>query len=98
MFIISIIFAFVLATVLHSGVRKFVRNRLRYVDSVQKGFVPFIAGGAALIAVLPLAVLPVIGSFIGIGTALAAGLAVGSGVAAGVRDIRTGVAPLISNR
>ena len=95
MFIISIIFAFVLATVLHSGARKFVRNRLRYVDSVQKGFVPFIAGGAALIAVMPVAAfLP----FVGLGTALTVGLAVGSGVAAGVRDIRTGVSPLISDR
>ena len=93
--IISFAIAIVLATVLHSGVRKFVRNRLRYVDSVQKGFVPFVAGGAALIAVMPVAAfLP----FIGIGTALTVGLAVGSGVAAGVRDIRTGVLPLISDR
>lgn len=93
--IISFAIAMVLATVLHSGVRKFVRNRLRYVDSVQKGFVPFIAGFAALIACMPVAaVLP----FVGIGTALTVGLAVGSGVAAGVRDIRTGVSPLISDR
>ncbi len=93
--LISFAIAMVLATVLHSGVRKFVRNRLRYVDAVQKGFVPFIAGGAVLIAVMPLAALL---PFVGIGTALTAGLAVGSGVAAGVRDIRTGVSPLISNR
>ena len=93
--VISFAIAIALATVLHSGVRKFVRNRLRYVDSVQKGFVPFIAGGVALVAVMPVAaVLP----FVGIGTALTVGLAVGSGVAAGVRDIRTGVSPLISDR
>ena len=93
--LVSFAIAMVLATVLHSGVRKFVRNRLRYVDAVQKGFVPFIAGAAALVVVMPLAAfLP----FIGIGTALTAGLAVGSGVAAGVRDIRTGVLPLISDR
>lgn len=95
--IISFAIAMVLATVLHGGARKFVRDRLRYVDAVQKGFVPFIAGGAALVAVIPFTVMPVIGMFVGIGTALTAGLAVGSGVAAGVRDIKSGAAPLIRN-
>ena len=92
--VISFAIAMVLATVLHGGARKFVRDRLRYVDSVQKGFVPFIAGAAALIVMIPVAgLLP----FVGIGTALTAGLAVGSGVAAGVRDIKTGVSPIIRN-
>lgn len=96
--IISIVLSFAaavaVATVLHAGARRFVRDRLRYVDSVQKGFVPFLAGGAALLVMLPVvAVVPIIG----IGTALTAGLAVGSGVAAGVRDIRSGAAPLIRN-
>ncbi|MEP6834851.1 MAG: hypothetical protein ABJB74_15765 [Gemmatimonas sp.] len=93
--IISFAIAIILATALHSGVRKFVRNRLRYVDAVQKGFVPFVAGGVALIVAMPvMAFLPLVG----LGTALTVGLAVGSGVAAGVRDIRTGVSPLISDR
>lgn len=92
--VISFAIALALATVLHGGARRFVRDRLRYVDSVQKGFVPFLAGGAALLVMLPVvAFVPLIG----IGTALTAGLAVGSGVAAGVRDIRSGVAPLIRN-
>ncbi|MBC8089435.1 MAG: hypothetical protein H7Z40_19395 [Phycisphaerae bacterium] len=91
--ILSFAVAVALATVLHGTARKFVRDRLRYVDSVQKGFVPFIAGGAALMVVLPFTALPIIG----LGTALTVGLAVGSGVAAGVRDIRSGVAPLIKN-
>ena len=91
--IISFAVAVALAMVLHGTARRFVRDRLRYVDSVQKGFVPFIAGGAAIIAVLPFMALPIIG----IGTALTVGLAVGSGVAAGVRDIRSGAAPLIKN-
>ena len=92
--ILSFIVAFVLATLLHGGARRFVRDRLRYVDAVQKGFAPFLAGGATLLVMLPVVgMLPIIG----IGTALTAGLAVGSGVAAGVRDIRTGVAPLIKN-
>ncbi len=91
--IISFAVAFALAMVLHGTARKFVRDRLRYVDAIQKGFVPFIAGGAALMAVLPFTALPIIG----LGTALTVGLAVGSGVAAGVRDIKSGVAPLIKN-
>jgi hypothetical protein len=90
----SFAIALVLATLLHGGARRFVRDRLRYVDSVQKGFVPFLAGGAALLVMLPVvAFIPIIG----FGTALTAGLAVGSGVAAGVRDIRSGVSPLIKN-
>lgn len=89
--IISFIIAIVLATLLHGGTRRFVRDRLRYVDSVQKGFVPLAAGGAAFLVAI---VLP----YIGIGIAATAGLAVGSGVIAGVRDIRSGVSTLISNR
>lgn len=93
--VISFAIAMVLATVLHSGARRFVRDRLRYVDAVQKGLAPFAAGLAAMVVMLPVAaVLP----FVGIGTALTAGFAVGTGVAAGVRDIKSGVAPLISNR
>ena len=89
--IISFIVAIVLAIFLHGGTRKFVRDRLRYVDSVQRGFVPFLAGGAAFLVAV---VMP----YIGVGIALTAGLAVGSGIIAGVRDIRSGVSPLISNR
>jgi hypothetical protein len=95
--VISFIVAIALATLLHGGARRFVRDRLRYVDTVQKGFVPFIAGGAALLAVLPFTALPIVGAVVGLGTALTAGLAVGSGVAAGVRDIRSGESPLIRN-
>ena len=92
--IISFAIAIALATVVHGGARRFVRDRLRYVDSVQKGFVPFLAGAAALAVMLPVvAVIPILG----IGTALTVGLATGSGVAAGVRDIRSGASPLIQN-
>lgn len=93
--IISFAVAVVLATILHGGARRFVRDRLRYVDAVQKAFAPFVAGGMAMVVMAPIvAVVPIVG----IGTVLTAGLAVGSGVAAGVRDIKSGVAPLISNR
>lgn len=93
--ILSFIVAIIVATVVHRGARRFVRDRLRYVDVIQKGIAPFLAGALVMLVLTPIAFLmPVIG----IGTVLTAGLAAGSGVAAGVRDIRSGVSPLISNR
>jgi len=94
--LISIILSFIIATivaiVLHGSTRRFVRNRLRYVDAVQRGIAPWVAGGAAfLLSMLLVPILPLVG----IGTAITAALAVGSGVAAGARDIRQGTAPII---
>lgn len=91
-FVISFGVATVAAIILHGTSRRFVRNRLRYVEAVQKGITPWAAGGAVFVVGALLApLLP----FVGIGTALTAGLAVGSGVAAGVRDIRTGTTPIV---
>lgn len=91
-FLISLIIAVVLATVLHGATRRFVRNRLRYVDVVQTAIAPFVAGGAAF--ALSALVVPFI-PIVGLGTALTAGLAVGSGVAAGARDIKRGTSPVV---
>ncbi len=91
-FLISFGIAVAAATVLYSTARRFVRNRLRYVDAVQKGIAPWVAGGAVLLvgsAIAPL--LP----FVGIGTAISAAFAFGSGVAAGARDIRNGTLPIV---
>ena len=91
-FILSFAIATVLAIVLHSAARRFVRNRLRYVDAVQKAIVPWAAGGAAfLVGALLVPVIPIVG----IGTAITAALAVGSGVAAGAKDIRQGTLPVV---
>ncbi|MEQ1692718.1 MAG: hypothetical protein ABMA00_15615 [Gemmatimonas sp.] len=91
-FILSFAIASVIAIVMHSAARRFVRNRLRYVDAVQKAIVPWAAGGAAfLLGALLVPVLPIVG----IGTAITAALAVGTGVAAGAKDIRQGIAPVI---
>jgi hypothetical protein len=91
-FLISFAIASVLAIVLHGTTRRFVRNRLRYVDAVQKGLAPWAAGGAAfLIGAVLVPFLPVVG----IGTALTAGMAVGTGVAAGARDIKRGSSPVV---
>lgn len=90
--LLSFAIASILWVVLHGSTRKFVRNRLRYVDAVQKAIAPWLAGGAAfLVGSVVVGVLPVVG----LGTALTAALAVGSGVAAGARDIRQGVSPIV---
>jgi hypothetical protein len=92
MLVVSFVLSLAVAIVLHSSTRRFVRNRLRYVDAVQKALAPWAAGGATLLAsLLVVGVLPLVG----IGTALTAALAVGSGVAAGARDIRRGTTPII---
>jgi hypothetical protein len=90
MFIFSFIsFVIALAAVVigYSGARRFVRDRLRYVDGAQKGTAPIIAGiGAFLIAWLVTGLLPLVGT----GTAIAFAVSVATGVASGARDIKSG--------
>jgi len=66
--------------------KRFVGQRLRFVDAVQSPWAPWIAGAGAAILASPLAFLPLIGST----TALVFGLGVGLGTASGVRTIRRG--------
>jgi hypothetical protein len=67
-------------------VRQFVRNRLRYVDQVQRRRAAWLAAGAAALAAAPVVwVLPVLGG----GTALLFGAGVGLAVSHGARDIRS---------
>ena len=65
--------------------RKFVRERLKFVDGAQTMKAPVIAGLVAWALAMPLTwILP-----LGMGTALLFGLSVGMGVRAGAKDIRT---------
>ena len=65
--------------------RRFVRERLKYVDGAQTLKAPIIAGLAAWAIAMPITwIVPLIGA----GTALLFGAAVGLGVRAGARDIR----------
>ena len=65
--------------------RKFVRDRLKYVDGAQTLKAPILAGLAAWAIATPLTwFVPLIGA----GTAVLFGLSVGLGVRAGARDIR----------
>jgi sorbitol-specific phosphotransferase system component IIBC len=78
----------VLAVVMgYSGARRFVRERLRYVDGAQKGTAPIIAGIVAFLIALPVVwLLPIVGT----GTAIAFAVSVATGVAVGARDIKSG--------
>jgi hypothetical protein len=65
--------------------QRFVENRLRYVDAVQRPYAPLLAGVIAGVVAIPIvAILPVIG----VGTAVLFGVSVFAGVASGAREIR----------
>ena len=65
--------------------RRFVRERLRFVDAAHKPSVPVIAGAAAALAAGPVVwLLPLVGA----PTALIFGIGVGWGVYHGSRDVR----------
>jgi hypothetical protein len=92
MILFSLAIAMVIAYAAQSATRRFVRERLRYVDAARKGIAPWLAGGvAALVAAPVVAVLPIVGA----GTALTLGVAVGMGVANGARDIKQGTSPVV---
>jgi hypothetical protein len=85
--LIAFIIATLVATLGYRTARRFVRERLRYVDAAHGSTAPWIAGGvAALVAAVLAAVLP----FVGLAAALAFGVSVALGVAAGARDLKTG--------
>ena len=65
-------------------VRRFVRDRLRFVDGVHRPGVPLLAGVAAAAVALPLTLFPVVN----MGTAFLFGIGVGTGVAAGRRELK----------
>lgn len=68
------------------GVRRFVRERLRFVDGVQLRGVPVAVGIAATLAATPVVwLLPVVGA----GTAILFGAGVGLAVSHGARDVRS---------
>lgn len=85
--IIALAVTFIATIAGHVGARRFVRERLRFVDAVQRRRAPWIAGGAALLIAAPIAW---IAPAIGLGSALLFGAAVGTGVAYGARDVRRG--------
>lgn len=86
MTLLGIVLAWAAAIAGYSKARRFVRHRLRYVESVHRTFVPVKAGLIAALVTAPIAwLLPAITT----GAAILFGAAVGLGVAAGRKDIRT---------
>lgn len=82
---ITLALAFAAAAFGYLQTRSFVRRRLAYVDAVQKGSAPLLAGVVAAAVAMPVvALLPLVGG----GTALLFGAGVGAGVSAGARDTR----------
>lgn len=70
--------------------RKFVSNRLQFVDAAHGPAAPLIAGVVAGLIALPVvAILPLVGTY----TAVLFGLSVGFGVSAGSRDVRKRLGP-----
>jgi hypothetical protein len=85
--LLFLVLTFVAVVVAYAASRRFVRERLRFVNAVQRRSAPVVAGlGALAVAALLALVLP----FVGFGAALSLGAAVGMGVAAGAKDIRRG--------
>ncbi len=92
------IIAFVIAAVVslfgYNTAKRFVRDRLRYVEGAHKFTTPIIAGiGAYLVAIVVVAFLPIVG----FGTAIAFALSVAAGAAAGSREVRSGNYPSITS-
>lgn len=82
----SIAISLAVTTFGYAAARRYVRDRLKFVDAVHTMKVPIIAGLGGWLLFMPLTLLP----FIGIGTAMVFGLSVGLGVRAGANDIRIG--------
>lgn len=66
--------------------RNFVRNRLRFVDAVQSGWAPLVAGTVAFAVAWPLALLPLVS----VGPAIMFGIGTGLGTASGARIVKRG--------
>ena len=91
---IAFIIASVAAVIGYSAAKKFVRDRLRYVEGAHKATTPVIAGiGAYLIAWVAVGLLPIVG----IGTAIAFALSVAFGAAAGSREVKSGNLPYLGS-
>lgn len=71
----------------YSTARRFVRERLRYVEAAQTPFAAVVAGVGALLIAWPLvAILP----FVGGGTAIGFSLGTALGARAGADDVKRG--------
>ena len=84
----------VIAWVSHGAARRFVRERLRYVESALKPAAAVVAGLVAALVAIPIFgfvhMIPLVGWLVGSGTGVAVGLSVGLGVRSGASDVKRG--------
>ena len=88
--LISIAISLALSTAGFAVARRYVRDRLKFVDAVHTMKAPIIAGLVGWAVMMPLTLLPLISTLVGVGTAIVFGLSVGLGVRAGAKDIKIG--------
>ena len=85
---ISLILTIGVSWIGYGAARRFVRERLRYVDAALSPAAPVIAGVVAMVALMPVVWLL---HFLALGvSALAVGVSVGFGVRAGALDVKRG--------
>lgn len=78
----------------YSTARRFVRERLRYVEGALSPWAAIVAGvGAAVVGALiltPIGWIPLVGNLVSGGTALVFGIGTGLGARAGAVDVKRG--------
>ncbi len=85
LFLLGIFITFLITLAGFVVSQRFVENRLRYVDAVQRPYAPIVAGAIATAVAIPIfGILPLVG----VGTAILFGVSVFAGVASGAREIR----------
>ncbi|MFI5311654.1 MAG: hypothetical protein ACHQQ3_10495 [Gemmatimonadales bacterium] len=92
--LITLAVTFAISWVSYGTARRFVRERLRYVEAALKPGAAVIAGIVAVLVAAPVVslvhIVPLVGSLIGGGTALIFGVSVGLGVHSGASDVKRG--------
>lgn len=84
--LVSIAISIALTTAGFAVARRYVRDRLKFVDAVHTMKAPLIAGLVGWAVLMPLTIFPLIG----VGTAILFGVSVALGVRAGSKDIKIG--------
>lgn len=85
---------FAISWLTYGTARRFVRERLRYVEAALTPGAAIIAGLVAAVVAAPvvglLHIIPLVGSLVTGGTAIVFGLSVGLGVRSGAQDVKRG--------
>jgi len=92
--LITLAVTFAVSWISYGAARRFVRERLRYVEAALKPAAALVAGFVAMLIAMPVVslihIIPLVGSLIGGGTALIFGVSVGLGVRSGAQDVKRG--------